>query len=360
MQTTFTQKHDGNTRVSPSNTSILVRYPALSYRQQATYEEILPKLAARASSIDVSSTDSPDDVFKAYAAIVQDHPELFWLGSEPSISRITDGFSTSITLSVSSAIDARQIARAERAIDSELRAFVRFLPRNATSYDKVRSAYEYVIRRTSYDRSAPNGQNLLGVFLDRRSVCAGYAEAFCYLLRMTGIPCGCVTGVAGGRGSHEWNVARIDGVTTLIDPTWGDPVYMSGDGSRLPEGISYRYLCVTDEELGRTHSPDEGQAVPSCDSLRYDWYLRKNLLLSTFSVSEINSLLCRAAARGDHSLEVKYSSLYDYKRAVDYVDSQDVFSGRFGDMLRASARRTGRISISHEFDDDMRIVQVRW
>lgn len=146
---------------------------------------------------------------------------------------------------------------------------------------------------------------------------------------------------------------RIDGVATLVDATWGDPVYMSSDGRRTLEGISYRYLCVTDEELGRTHSPDAGQAVPRCDSIRYDWHLRSNLLLDTFSIPGINGLLCRAVTQGKRSLEVKYSSSYDYKKAVRYIETQDIFLGRFGKMLRTSARRGGRTAITQERNDDM-------
>ncbi|MBR2681836.1 MAG: hypothetical protein IKE22_01045 [Atopobiaceae bacterium] len=205
---------------------------------------------------------------------------------------------------------------------------------------------------------------MTGVFVDRRSVCAGYSEAFCFLLRSIGIPCGCITGhVNNGtndRGLHQWNVAIIDGVATLIDPTWGDPVYLATDGRRLPEDISYRYLCVTEGELRRTHDPDVNQTIPSCESQRYDWFLRRNLLLDAFSTYEMDSLLCKAVAQGEKSLEVKFTSRYDYDQAVEYIDSSEIFSGRFGEKLRLGARKSRRVSISHGCDSNLQIVRVSW
>lgn len=145
-----------------------------------------------------------------------------------------------------------QYERATKAINSQVDSFRQSLPNNTSNYDKVRAAYEYVINQSDYDLSAPNGQNVVGVFQDKRSVCAEYSNAFCYLLRSVGVPCGCISGTIIGRGRHMWNIVTIDGINTLVDSTWGNPHYLCEDDGSISGAITYSYLCVTSAELAHT------------------------------------------------------------------------------------------------------------
>ena len=73
-----------------------------------------------------------------------------------------------------------------------------------------------------------------------RTVCAGYARAFQYLLQQLEIPCYYCTGNAGE--NHAWDIVRIGGEYYNVDVTWDDT-----------EEIGYDYFNKTDAEFAPTH-----------------------------------------------------------------------------------------------------------
>lgn len=98
-----------------------------------------------------------------------------------------------------------------------------------------------------YDRS-------LRGMLTRKTVCAGYSVIFKELANRSGIECKYVNGKAHSingtyRGSHAWNLVRINGVIYPIDITWKNTKYRKGDFNNI-DNIS----CDV-EEFKITHRP---------------------------------------------------------------------------------------------------------
>ena len=70
--------------------------------------------------------------------------------------------------------------------------------RNLSSdYEKEKFVHDKLTERVSYDSGAEMNQSAYSALVNGRTVCAGYARAFQYLLRQLGIPCYYCTGYAG-------------------------------------------------------------------------------------------------------------------------------------------------------------------
>ena len=59
-------------------------------------------------------------------------------------------------------------------------------------------------------------QNIISVFLNKKTVCQGYANATQYLLTLLGIPAVVVTGTAEG-DTHAWNLVQLDGCMLFMN-----------------------------------------------------------------------------------------------------------------------------------------------
>ena len=68
------------------------------------------------------------------------------------------------------------------------------MPAKDTDYQKILYVYEYIVNTVDYDLEAADNQNIYSVFVNRRSVCAGYSKATQYLLERLGVFCTYVTG----------------------------------------------------------------------------------------------------------------------------------------------------------------------
>ena len=116
-----------------------------------------------------------------------------------------------------------------------------------SDYDKAKYVFEILVQNVDYDSSVDNNQNIISAFLNRATVCQGYACATQYLLKMLGMESVIVTGTANGE-SHAWNLVKLDGNYYYMDTTWGNSRYLD-DASQTAKYVNYNYLAVTSEEI---------------------------------------------------------------------------------------------------------------
>lgn len=343
------------------NAEILVSYPSLAWTQQAIHDEMLRHLFAGCSEFTIETRVEPEDLSKAIRAVIFDHPELFWIASGCSWSSVTQGSRVTANVTANLEYPLSKVPSMQRRIEAVANRFAGKIPRNASTYEKVRAAYEFVVNNTTYDKNAPHNQSMAAVLLDHRAVCAGYSKAFCYLLRHVGVPCGCIEGVARGgvTGPHLWNIVCIDGTYTHVDATWGEMEVAQGAGQKKTEGITHKYLCVTTDEILRSRTIDSGQTVPRCTSWAYDWFARQGLLLDTFSSSQMDTLLVRASMKSARELGVKFRNQSAYNQCISWMGTSGIYLGGFGQRIR-NASRGGRSSLSWTYDENLRIVTIRW
>lgn len=121
-------------------------------------------------------------------------------------------------------------------------------------YEKAKYVFEYLAGNVEYQMGTEQNQNIISVFLNKKTVCQGYANATQYLLTLLGIPAVVVTGTAEG-DTHAWNLVQLDGAYYFMDTTWGNSSYNNG-ASGMGTFINYNYFGVTTAEISKTHQAD--------------------------------------------------------------------------------------------------------
>lgn len=165
-----------------------------------------------------------DDVWKA---ILNDHPELFWIatnGCDYKVCYYNDpALGTDVTHNF--ACPAEDIPSLAMQIDGTVQQFRSFVGNDTEPSRVVLKAAIWLSNRLTYDHDyGYQDQCLLSSFLTDRTVCAGYGMAYKMLLASYDIPCFTVLGYTRtvGDSRHIWNVVWIDGKWSSVDVTWLD------------------------------------------------------------------------------------------------------------------------------------------
>lgn len=188
----------------------------------------------------------------AYEAVYNDHPEIFWLEPGYSCKFKKDGTCVEIALKFNETTD--YLDQAKAAMQVALDSIVNDAKGLATDYDKVKYVHDELIKRVEYDESAKMNQSAYSALVGTRSVCAGYAKAFRYVMQKLEIPCYYCTGYSGE--AHAWNIVKINGVYTNIDVTWDDT-----------DPVTYDYFNKSDKDFASTHKRTGlSENLPACGS----------------------------------------------------------------------------------------------
>ena len=213
-------------------------YAMLEAEMQQIYSQIYANAMSLTPSFTPVATVSVSQLKTVFEAVYNDHPELFWLDTGYSCKYLRSGRCAEITLKFNETADALEQARlAFEGAAGNIVAQARGLGSQAEMEKYVHDALMGLVE---YDVAAPMNQSAYSALVGGRSVCAGYARAFQYIMQELGVPCYYCTGYAGE--DHAWNIVKIDGVYQNVDVTWDDT-----------EEPTYNYFNKTDRELASTH-----------------------------------------------------------------------------------------------------------
>lgn len=320
------------------------------------YRELYERLKNYEDSADLYATVGIDDFWTAYYAVLADHPEFFWVGNtaqakQAAFSGKVVGYEISTTVDKENRDPLR--ARLEEAAD----ACVSQISPEASDYEKIRFVYEYLINTTDYDSESPNNQNIQSALLGHNSVCAGYSKAFQYILHRMGMFCAYITGRTRDGGDHGWNLVRIDGVYYHVDVTWGDPVFTNADAS-ANSLINYNYLCCTDEEIYKTHTPQVSVPLPECTDDSYNYYKRNGLYYETFDYDTIYNALMNSVWSDSEAIVMKFGSAEGYESAKYELFENNMLSDAGQYLMEVYG--TDRWNYRYQTDDDFYLITIYW
>ncbi|MCR5295466.1 MAG: hypothetical protein K6E30_09910 [Lachnospiraceae bacterium] len=335
------------------------RYGFLTDHQKKVYRDLYEKASSRLDVFKVTALDS-DSVESAYYALLADHPELFWLSGAASIYGSEGPGEKEVTLVFN--MEADRIGELSGVIEERVREYLSSLPEGASEYQRVKAAYEYIIKNTDYEPGAAQGQNIQSALISRASVCAGYSRAFQYLLHRAGVFCAYLSGTVerdGRNEPHAWNLVRIDGTYTYVDVTWGDPNYGGmPPGEGMPE-ITYDYLCLTSDEMERTsHRADEELQMPDCSSKAYDYYFLNGCCFESFDEESVSSRLWAAVDNNIREVHFKYASYEEYAKAASAIFE----GGLLKEVLQQRMQWDGSRQISYYpmLTDGLYSIDIYW
>ena len=267
-------------------------------------------------------------VTPAYLALTYDHPELVWLSGakytigysvytpwfeEGETSIITDLELAGSTFTITPTKDtgALTASNVNPLFDGTKSQIDAMLPANATTYDKVKAVYSYLIDLAEYE-SSDDDQNIAGIFWKKRAVCAGYARAVQYLLERMDVPCIYVEGDSKDSDEgHAWDIVEIDGQYYYVDATNGDqPGFLQGDAVQLAEHktIIYDYLCPFPEEYEKIYTASDEFPLPACTATDCNFYVLNQACFNTYDAQEFYNFCCMRLDNGAAVVRLKYTS----------------------------------------------------
>ena len=221
-------------------------YHMLDEKGQHLYRQICANADAMNAAFEPIETVTVPEIKNVLMAVYNDHPELFWLNTIFTCKYDKNKICVELTLDFNMTEDER--IRSYRNL-SEVE--------NLGTYERERRLHDILIQRIEYDGGADMNQSAYSALVEGKSVCAGYARAYQYLMQRLGIPCYYCTGYAGEE--HAWNIVALDDGYYNVDLTWDDT-----------PGGEYDYFNKTDEDYADTHiRQDLSINLPQCQGQRY-------------------------------------------------------------------------------------------
>ena len=230
-------------------------YQMLSENQQSVYRQIYANAQNLTEKFAPEKTVSASDVKTAFEAVIGDHPEMFWLETGYSSKYLTNGQCVEIDLKYNSTAD--DLESAKQRFDAAAQKLITGAASLDSNYEKEKYVHDALASAVTYDLTADMNQSAYSALVNGKSVCAGYARAYQYLLQQLGIPCYYCTGYSGG--DHAWNIVKLEDGYYNVDVTWDDAA-----------AIRYDYFNKTDADFASTHVRQNLSVyLPACNGTAY-------------------------------------------------------------------------------------------
>ena len=300
-------------------------YGTLSQEERRVYRAIYTTLFDFGEKMPLPTLDD-DMIDKVFTCVLADSPELFYVKGYNLIRYERGGRVEKMAVSGLYTMTGDEAALHRERVEEYVNTCLAGMPETDDDYERIKYLYEYIIKSTEYDLNAENGQNYLSVFENGRSVCQGYATAMQYLMIRSGLFCTLVRGVTNSGENHAWNLVKSNGDYYYVDVTWGDMSYdltAEEEMDKLPvmPEVSYEYLCVTTEDISRTHTLETVFPLPECVA-RYDnYFVRRGNYFVQIDEEQLRSVFDDAYMNGETSVTIKCSDPYVYGDMKDFLTS---------------------------------------
>lgn len=305
-------------------------FSSLPITKQNLYVEILYALQHRVEEMELSTKD-PEEIDFIFQCVLTDHPEIFYVDGYSFVKYTYGEEIRRVTFTGNFLYDEEEIVNRQRKIEESAEIILAKIPKEASDYEKVKKVYEEIINGTQYFSQAEDNQNICSVFLGKKSVCQGYAKAVQYLLNQLNVPTTLVVGRVKNNEGHAWNLVCIDNQYYHVDATWGDASYLVDQEEEAQKegvgGINYDYLCITTEEIERTHVIDSLVPLPPCTSKEANYYVMEGAYFTAFDEDKLIALIENYQQQGRENITVKCDSLLIYQEMMEkLIEEQRIFS----------------------------------
>lgn len=230
-------------------------YYMLNDKEQHLYRQIYANATAVVERFAPVENVSVSELKDTFAAVYNDHPELFWMDTVYACKYKSNGQCAEINLQFN--YTAQNLEKEKASFEEKANAIITAANEKENNYEKEKYVHDTLISQVEYVAYAKINQSAYSALVNGRTVCAGYARAFQYMLQKLKIPCYYCTGYAGE--SHAWNIVSLDDGYYNVDATWDD----TGEGT-------YDYFNRTDADFLGNHLRQElSVKLPPCNGTAY-------------------------------------------------------------------------------------------
>lgn len=235
-----------------------VMYPyywMLGDDEKAVYRQIFANAQAVNSSFAPVKPISAAQLQNVFEAVVNDHPELFYLDTAYSVKYTQAGSVVEIQLAYYTLVNDLPVAKQKFA--DAANAILASATVLSNDYEKEKYVHDVLLTKIEYVNGAALSQSAYSALVNGKTVCAGYARANQYLLQQLGIPCYYCTGYSGE--DHAWNIVMLDDGFYNEDTTWDDT-----------NPSTYDYFNRSDAAFAGTHQRTSLSVnLPACNGSLY-------------------------------------------------------------------------------------------
>ena len=292
-------------------------YNELNEDEQLLYDKIYNSLKHK-EDLELRDKEITQNIDKIYKYVCFDNPDIWNI----------DGYFIENYNYESKAIFRGNYITTPEEDDIINRKLIHFITAGKTlannsdnDYEIAQAVYEYVIQNVSYNMDAKYGQSLASIALNGESVCSGYAKMYQFLMNNLNIPTTLITGYViqnGKQISHIWNLVFIDGNWYNVDCTYGD--ISSNDYI----DINYDYLCISDNDILKTHTINSIIELPSCVYDNMNYYAMHNYIAEECSIPEIERVYQHQYSNKKY---IRFLNKKDYNNFINnFINEERLFS----------------------------------
>lgn len=188
-------------------------------------------------------------------AVFHDNPVLFWVDTAYSCKYDSSGKCVEIQLQFNST--SKKLEQSKTTFNEKAEEILKVARTLESDYEKEKYVHDKLLAKVTYDAKADLNQSAYSALVNGKTVCAGYARAFQYLMQQLEIPCFYCGGYSGE--NHAWNIVKLYGEYYNVDTTWDDT-----------SPNTYDYFNCSDAEYAGTHVRKSLSVnLPACNGTLY-------------------------------------------------------------------------------------------
>lgn len=306
-------------------------YNTLDNETKQVYDEIVYAIENREEDVQLATTDL-EVMELAYQAVRYDYCGFFWVDQLSYVTYSREDEVTAIEITPTFTMSEEEQESIQEQIDAQADRMLAEAPVDGSDFEKALYVYETLINEVDYVEGSENNQNIISAFINRETICQGYAYATQYLLERLDVPCTTVTGTVDNGEAHAWNLVLMDGDYYYIDTTWGNSQYVyrnagvSAEDMAASKYLDYDYFGATTETILTTHQPDEQITLPDCTATADNYYIHEGLYVDTWDVDLVGNMIRNACESGKPMIQIKFYDLEMCEQAVQYfVEDNHLF-----------------------------------
>lgn len=166
-----------------------------------------------------SQTISATKAKEITSLFVRDHPEFFWISTSFEVA--SSGNTSSLIIRILPAYrngEARK--NASEAINSAVANYIKGALEYSDPYSRALYLHDELAKNVSYDYKStldesPENQTIASVFINKKTVCAGFSRAYIYLCNAVGIDA-----ISVPAKGHEWSMVKVGSEWYCTDVTY--------------------------------------------------------------------------------------------------------------------------------------------